>query len=228
MKKIIGLALIATLTLAGCSATEEPAETAAPAPSTTSQPAPEEANETVEPAETDEYIQGVYLAGFGEDSYNEADKVKVLALLAGACDAAQSQGVVEDFGDSKVVLFSDADGYEGYTAFYETADSSDLVYSLDYFFNCFLAMDYDMFTESGESDLSLFPISVAEVADQVFQVKYDLGDGSYYTSQYKFASGLLYEVVSNPEESAPFTMVATYGKPSAENLETLKALVDAL
>lgn len=231
MKKIIGLTLLATLTLAGCSAVEEPVETAAPTLTETSEPEPAETN-TPTPVETEEPVeakeQGEYLAGIGEESYNPEDKAKVLGLLSSSCDVALKQGAVESFDDSHVVLFAEENGYQGYTAFYETPESADLVYSLDYFFVCFLPMDYSMFQESGESDLDLFPISVAEVSDEIFQVKYDLGDGSYYTSQYKFKDGLLYEVVSNPEEEDPFTFSIEIGEPSESRFETLKTLVDAL
>lgn len=238
MKKIAALSLIAVLALAGCTTEQDVEETAAPSTtqtqdsdsnSTTEGNTSESESATETEDQNDEFAQGTFITGFGESDYNLADKESFLSVLEKTCDAATSKGVTERFGQARSVLFAEADGYNDYTAVYIDSDTSELIFSLDYFFACFISMEYAMFTESGETDLGQFPISVVAVEENVYQVRYAADPSAPYTSQYFFdREGLLTSVVSDPTEGDSFTVTINYGKPSDADFAKLKALVDAM
>lgn len=237
MKRIATLSLIAVLALAGCSAEQDVEETAAPSVTQTQDSDNNSTEETNSESESgteteeqnDDVVQGNFIAGFGESDYNVSDKEAFLAALEKTCAAATTMGVTETFGQSRSVLFAEADGYNDYTAVYIDPDNSELIFSLDYFFTCFISMEYAMFTESGETDLGQFPISVVAVEEDVYQVRYEADPSAPYTSQYFFdEQGMLTSVVSDPAEGDSFTVSISYGKPSDADFAKLKALVDAM
>lgn len=224
MKKILTIAVLAAFTLTGCATADS--ETLTPAPTQTQEDSVEAPSNESEPQE---YIEGSYMVGIDDTAYNSADKAVVLDMLATACDFALAEGVVENYGDARAVLFSDEDGYKDYTAFLNQEGSSELLYSLDYFFSCFISIEYAMLMESGESNIEDYPMFAAKVTDNVYQIKYEPEPGAGYTTQYIFdPSGRLISVVSDPKDGSEFTLTLTYGTPSEEDSAILKELVDAL
>ena len=230
MKKIAAISLIAILSLTGCASSEmdeiEPAATTQPTETASPEPTEEETTNEVETPgeEVNPPALGEYIAGFGADDYNAADTENLLSNLAASCDTALLAGSVESYGTSRSVIFSDSDSYEGYSAIYYDGTNEELLYSLDYFFSCFIYQEYSLFLESGETNLDDFPTSAVEVADGVFQVAYGVGEEAF-TSQYVFTDGLLSSVVSDPSDE-PFTLTITYGTVDNADKAKLKELVD--
>lgn len=225
MKKIAALTLLTALTLTGCAASDMDGTTLPTAnPTSESTNSPEATSPESTSPETISYV-----TGFGDEDYNNEDEAELLKLLQNSCDKGMSEGLVETFGAGKSVMFNKDEGYEGYSAFYEDAETKELIYSTDYFFTCFITMEYQMLSESGSATPEDFHIQVVKVNENTYQVKYAADPEYTSTSQYVFdADGNLSAVVSNPEEGEPLTVKVAYGKPGDVEFATLKELVVAL
>jgi len=213
--KIYAIATALLLTLTGCAATTDTADTRLPS-----------LNEASDGrAEVD-------LSAEFKPSQESLENL-VTNLMA-SCDKGLEEGMVEVGNGVRIVVLPESASYESYSAFYELEDKSyaELVYSLDFSSACslpFMASQYAESTmdEPSEADWNGFPVKVEQLDENRFRVldessstdDMDLG----FESIYLFENGLLVS-----QEIEDYFVELTYGNWTEEDTQTIKKLVDEL
>ena len=148
------------------------------------------------------------------------------AIATASCDKAMAEGVVEQSLDAQgftLVMVPKDQGYQDFSAaYFEPADTYELIWETDALSACGAAIQFAMAQESGtEVDLT---VSFDET-DGSFATEQDLGEFGMSKLKYEIAEGLL-STIETQGSTGPDKRSIRYGNLQEADWNILRTAVD--
>lgn len=155
--------------------------------------------------------------------------VDAYTIADASCTKAQTEGVVESNSDINLVsvMVPKEEGIDGYSAAYLMDDEYSLIFSMDYFDVCLLAVEYGMMEEAGSDPDNIY--TLVDSTDDSFTVLVNY-DGDYmfhYRAEFN-ESGIIAAVQILNSDLMPTlgTTSVSYG-PTEEDKDIIQKAHDA-
>jgi len=153
-------------------------------------------------------------------------KAQFETIANASCDKAMAEGVVEQSISSDgftLVMVPKDEGYKDYSAaYFEPADTYELIWEADAFSACGASITFSLAAEAGvESDIEV----AFNATDSTFETTQDLGEFGISRLKYQTTDGLLSQIEILDSSVADVRSIR-YGNLSDEHWQILRTAVD--